>query len=147
MVAYGRFKELCNIIKTLNLDIKIPYDPSGLLPSQRLHKLKTRKVYIYFSRKINTNIWKIGSSIHPTQRINNIQTGNDNTLELIYTVEAPRIVERNLKKYLRKFKTRDKNDPIKGEWYALTYKFVTEIVQQIKSGETFANLKGTKPDG
>lgn len=144
MVAYGRFKELCNIIKKLKLDFKIPYDPSGLTPLQHLAKIKVRKTYVYFSRKENTTIWKLGSSIYPTKRTNSVQTGNDSTLELVYEAEAPRVVERNLKKYLRKFKTRDKNNTVKGEWFNLPPETVKDIVQQIKSGETFANLKPLK---
>jgi hypothetical protein len=136
ITTYGEFVELVRLIDKLGLHIPVPYDPAGLKPTQHHEARALVPIDVYFARKDNTTFWKIGSSIHPLKRVRSVATGNDGPLTLIYTVRSAdgRALERQLKKHLQPFKTRDRHHLHKGEWFDLDPRIVQTIVRRLRAG-------------
>lgn len=99
--------------------------------------------YVYLIRSEETGRYKIGVSKHPTKRIEQLQTGNDSDLVLIYTYlsEYPTKVETALQNSYSHIRKR-------GEWFDLgieeEIKFIGEcskieenIKYLVKEGNVF----------
>lgn len=132
--VYGRFRELVDQIKKLNLPIKVPYDPIGCGGGQPVSVKPETKLYLF--QKIDgtsfTNIYKVGYSTKPNVRIGAIQTGNDGTLCVRAIFPGDSGLERLLKFKLRKYKTRDRNNFKKGEWFKLPPDIVQPIIKELR---------------
>lgn len=126
---YGEFKCLLNIVDKFKLEVSIPYDPSGLNPKEHLHKRKQAKRYIYLAQVEGTNVWKIGCSKTPFNRVSNLQIGHDKHLILKYKFEGSFDLESKIKRKFKKFKTRDKNKNY-GEWFNLSETEALDIMKE-----------------
>ncbi len=137
VTAYGEFRAVLDAIDRLRMRIEVPHDPRGLTPTRRRKQRVARPVHVYFARKGGTTHWKIGSSINPNLRVRAVQTGNDGELYLVHVVKGVdgRALERRLKWSLRHRKTRDRNDPQKGEWFAMAPTYVTRLVRHLRAGQ------------
>jgi hypothetical protein len=141
--VYGQFQELLRIADAFELDVKVPYDPSGLTPIANAARRAKRPVAIYFARQLEASIWKIGSSINPIQRVKAVQTGCHVPLSLVHVLWGDgRLREKLVKRHLQPFKTRDRHNPQSGEWFQLNPALVHDIVQSLRAGTFPPTPKG-----
>jgi hypothetical protein len=146
--AYGQFEELLSLIDELHLHIPVPYDPVGLQPSEHQALRADRQVHVYFIQKDGTNFWKIGSSTNPNQRVNSIQTGNEGPISVRHIIEnGGEELETLLQRRLQPWKTRDRNDTEKGEWFELDPVYVSSIIPSLRAGMTEFPLPTIQPHG
>lgn len=116
--AWGRFHELLTLGREIGVE-EVPYDPAGLNPLEIQTRLEQRTCYVYFLRRVGTDIIKIGHSVRPIDRGKGVQTGNDGVLEMLAMVEGGPALERRLLRRLASCKTRDRHKDGKGEWVFL----------------------------
>jgi hypothetical protein len=53
-------------------------------------------------------------------------------------------MKRRLKRHFQAFKTRDRHNSMKGEWFDLAPGVVIDTVQRLKAGATFVGVKPLK---
>lgn len=84
--------------------------------------LMKKKGFLYLIRDEFTGYIKIGISLNPTKRIKELQTGNSNTLTLIYTIQTEYYIslESTLHRHYKHLN-------IINEWFDLTITELNEI--------------------
>lgn len=133
---YAQFCELLAIDRKFKLGVPMFYDPAGLAPAKHVEQREAVKQQIYFFRRVGTDVWKVGRSKNRYQRRKTVATGNDGVIEQRYEIEVENAVtaETSLKRYFRYHKTRDHNDPQKGEWFKLPEAVVRDVVRDLRAG-------------
>jgi hypothetical protein len=133
---YIIFAEYINLIKELKLEleINIPYDPLGL--ELKNIKLLPNKEYVYFAKlKSDSSIWKIGYSMYPYKRGQALQTGNHESITVMYLLDGGFDLEQLILRYTFNFKTTGGS-----EWRKLDNKQIKLMISRIKSeGTSFLN--------
>lgn len=90
---------------------------------------------VYLIKQQNTNLYKIGISKDPKVRLNQLQTANPETLELVFVFKTK--YDFQLENYVhRKFS--DAN--VQLEWFELTEAEVKEFIPICKVGEANFDL-------
>lgn len=82
-------------------------------------------VYIYFIKNTTTNNYKIGKSYNPTNRLKQLQTGNDCKLEIYHIFESDNA---KLESYLHQY---FKNNKILGEWFEISDSDIDNVIKII----------------
>jgi len=125
------FQEYIKLIKKCKLNIHIKYDPLGL-DKKSISKIKNRKTQVYFARHSNDpTIWKIGLSIAPNKRVKNIQVGNPEHFQTIYTIDGNLKLKNAIKYYTSKYHLDGGT-----EWRRLDENVIKTIIQKIKESGT-----------
>lgn len=132
--AFGRFQELLELNKSLDLNLKIPFDPMGLNP-ETLNELPAIQEFVYFFQYGTSSIWKIGFSKNPIDRLSAGQVWGESELWPRHQIPGGRDLEKQIHRYLRKFKTRNKNKS-GGEVFNLSTSLVKNLVQKLKTSDT-----------
>ncbi len=128
--AFGKFQFIVELVRKFELDICIPeQNETGNLIEKPLQK---QERYLYLTQKDTSNVWKLGWSKQPNVRKKQLQTGNDGTLHSRYKLENGVVIEKYLKRALRKYKTRDRDSSTKGEWFKFSTRFVRALVAFLK---------------
>lgn len=131
---YGAFKELTDLIKSLKLNIEIPYQDQTV-------DIINRPRYVYFSQQVEApDCWKIGNSFHPNKRAAQLEIGNPSDINVRYMLPGSIQDEKQrVQRYLSKYK-------IRGEWFKLTHEEVKWIVNHIKENG-YSALENKKFEG
>jgi hypothetical protein len=81
--------------------------------------------------------WKIGSAINVPRRVQQLQTGNPQVLQVRHTLPGDAVLEAKIRQYLRKKKTRNRGR--RGcEWFFLDAAQVRELIRKIQQeGDAF----------
>jgi len=135
--AFIEFRTLLGVLKHTDCEVRVPYDPSGLDPSGHLQSMCPKQLWVYFANIEGTTTWKVGFSNSPSRRKEEIQTHNAGVVGRMLTAPGDRQLEADVKRYLRRFKTRDRNKAQKGEWVGtIPDELVYEIWERLKVGDT-----------
>lgn len=136
LTAHAAFAELKSLAKILGLSV--PYDPNGLDPLAKLHVRAERKSYVYFDRMTNKAQWKVGKSIDPLTRRDQLQTANPDRIEVAHKIEGGLPLERLIKRYLTKYQTKGRGG---SEWFEpLSGVQIRALIRRIKAeGTEFLN--------
>ena len=127
LVDYKIFSELIKLVKDCGLSVEIPYDPCGLSSSSMI-KIEKPQEYVYFARLFsNHSIWKVGYSISPYKRGDQLKTGNHEKLHIVYVIPGDIHLESKIKRLTIHRQTDSKN-----EWRNLDNEEVKLIVSQLK---------------
>jgi hypothetical protein len=135
---YYRFRELVDLIIKCKLPIEIPYDPAATGLDARIKIIP--QPHVYFQQAMGFDLYKVGFSTKPWNRLKAVQTGNHLSLGLktiipVATLAEARDIERRILFHFRKHKTRNRNSR-KGEWLDLTpalFKLALELANGAKN--------------
>jgi len=134
---FGKFQELMHLVKVLKVSVGIPYDEKGLDPKESKVIPTEKAKTVYFARVQGSNIWKVGCSQNPYNRVSALQVGHDGHLSVVMTLPGGFELETLFKRYLRKYKSRDRNHR-KGEWFNIDPLKLKRLVSQVrKEGSEF----------
>jgi hypothetical protein len=131
---YAVYRELLAIAERAGIQVPSFYDPSGLNPEEHEAARAARPHYVYFFQiEGEPFTWKIGRSLKPVKRKQELQVGNDRLLCERHRVDAgtlanAKLLEKQLKRYFIRYL-------IRGEWRNLSPELVHTCVQRLRSGE------------
>ena len=96
----------------------------------RLASVPKKSSYLYFIREVGTEYVKVGISYNPDKRLVDLQTGTPHDLELVVSI-GPFQPASDAGKWERWLHKNLKGRHIRGEWYYLSQKEITGILEKI----------------
>lgn len=94
--------------------------------------------FLYIFNEIDTNKYKIGVSVNIEKRLKQLNTGNANKLQCIYSLETsiPFALERNIHQLLKEYNIEN------SEWFIFEKEQLSTIIDKInKSNNSLSFLK------
>lgn len=93
--------------------------------------------YVYLFNVEDTNIYKIGNSKHPNQRVLEIQTSNPKKVSIVHIFESeyPTKVETVLHRKFKYKKYHEEDGDLQGEWFFLEKEDVDSFLKNCQFAE------------